>query len=207
MLLFGLLSDASTAHAQAPPAADTPAADTPAEGSPTEGGPDDGEAEGTGGDAPADDASAAGAAGDAAEGEIVIEETESPWSTGLITSMFALLLGGLSAVLGIWVDRDKKRPVIFAVVMSILITTAIGVGISQSYLDAIGAIQQKQDLERMLTMVSEIAASSGDESLVALLESEGADVTVAPQEAPAEAPTGEEGSNTPEDGEAAPASE
>ena len=85
------------------------------------------------------------------------EEAESPWSTGLITSMSALLIGDFSAVLGIWVDRDKSRPLAFAVVMSILITTAISVGATQSYLDAVDAIQQKEDLNRMLSMVGEIA--------------------------------------------------
>ena len=126
-----------------------------------------------------------------AEAELV--ETASPWSTGLITSVTALIIGGFSAVLGIWIDRDKSRPLVFAVVMSILITTAIGVGATQSYLDAVDAIQQKEDLDRMLNMVSEIAVSSGDESLAALVKAEGGgDVVMPPaeaaQEEPAEAP-------------------
>ncbi|MDG1478532.1 MAG: hypothetical protein P8R54_03030 [Myxococcota bacterium] len=117
------------------------------------------------------------------------EEAESPWSTGLITSMSALLIGGFSAVLGIWVDRDKSRPLAFAVVMSILITTAISVGATQSYLDAVDAIQQKEDLNRMLSMVGEIAESSGDESLIALLKSEGGpEVTITPQAEPVAEP-------------------
>jgi hypothetical protein len=126
-----------------------------------------------------------------AEAELV--EPESPWSTGLITSVTALIIGGFSAVLGIWIDRDKSRPLVFAVVMSILITTAIGVGATQSYLDAVDAIQQKEDLDRMLNMVGEIAVSSGDESLAALVKAEGGgDVVMPPaeaaQEEPAEAP-------------------
>lgn len=129
--------------------------------------------------------------GELAEAELV--ETASPWSTGLITSVTALIIGGFSAVLGIWIDRDKSRPLVFAVVMSILITTAIGVGATQSYLDAVDAIQQKEDLDRMLNMVSEIAVSSGDESLAALVKAEGGgDVVMPPaeaaQEEPAEAP-------------------
>jgi MFS family permease len=96
----------------------------------------------------------------------------SPWSTGLITSMAALSIGGFSAVLGIWVDRDKKRPVIFAFVMSVLITAAITVGLTQSYLDAVSAIQQKEDLNRMLNMVSEIAEASGDQELADLVTAE-----------------------------------
>ena len=126
-----------------------------------------------------------GAAAEVLE-EAAPEEAESPWSTGMITSMSALLIGGFSAVLGIWVDRDKSRPLAFAVVMSILITTAIGVGATQSYLDAVSAIQQKEDLNRMLSMVGEIAESSGDESLAALLKSEGGpEVTITPEAEPA----------------------
>ena len=122
-----------------------------------------------------------------------VEESESPWSTGLITSMAALIIGGLSAVLGIWVDRDKSRPVIFAAVMSLLITIAIGVGATQSYLDAVDAIEQKEDLGRMLNMVSEIASTSGDESLAALVKAEGGgDVVMQPaEEQPAEEQTAE----------------
>ncbi len=127
-------------------------------------------------------------AGDDLSG-VVVEETESPWTPGLLTSLSALFIGGFSAVLGIWVDRDKTRPVAFAAIMSILITAAIGVGATQSYLDALGAIQQRQDLERMLSMVGEIAESSGDESLAALLRSEGGpEVVITPTE-PTEEPT------------------
>jgi hypothetical protein len=122
-----------------------------------------------------------------AEAELV--DPESPWSTGLITSVTALIIGGFSAVLGIWIDRDKSRPLVFAVVMSILITTAIGVGATQSYLDAVDAIQQKEDLDRMLNMVGEIAVSSGDESLAALVKAEGGgDVIMPPAEAAQEEP-------------------
>lgn len=119
-----------------------------------------------------------------AEAAAEVEEAQSPWSTGLITSMAALIIGGFSAVLGIWVDRDKSRPVVFAVVMSILITTAIGVGATQSYLDAIDAIQQKEDLDRMLNMVGELASSSGDESLAALVKAEGGEVVMQAAEEP-----------------------
>ena len=113
---------------------------------------------------------------DTDEGAVVqtsdIPVPESPWSTGLMTSMAALSIGGFSAVLGIWVDRDKQRPVIFAFVMSILITAAITVGLTQSYLDAVSAIQQKEDLNRMLTMVNEIAEASGDQELADLVTAE-----------------------------------
>lgn len=140
--------------------------------------------------------------------DVELEEAESPWSTGLITSMSALFIGGFSAVLGIWVDRDKSRPIVFAMVMSVLITAAIGVGATQSYLDAVGAIQQKEDLNRMLNMVGEIAESSGDESLAALLKSEGGpEVEIVPQDEPAEEPIEEAAAPADEAVEGAPSDE
>jgi hypothetical protein len=103
----------------------------------------------------------------------LIEETPSPWSFGLVFSMLALFLGGFSAVLGIWVDRDKSRPITFAAAMSVLIISAISVGMIQSYLDAVGAIEDKADLDRMLTMVNEIGAQTGDPEIAELVRSEG----------------------------------
>lgn len=108
----------------------------------------------------------------AALDEVELEEEESPWSPGLIISFIALSLGGGSAVIGIWVDRDKARPVSFAYAMSFLISCAVMVGLFQGYLDSVEAIQKKQDLNRMLDMVYEIAKTSGDADLIALLEEE-----------------------------------
>ena len=116
-----------------------------------------------------------------AELEPALEELPSPWTGGLITSMVALGVGGFAAILGIWVDRDKSRPIAFASVMSALIAVAIFVGGAQSYLDAEKAIQQRADLKRMLDMVAEIAVSSGDQKLADLLTSEGRPKLVLPK--------------------------
>ncbi|MEL6348873.1 MAG: hypothetical protein AAFV53_37560 [Myxococcota bacterium] len=109
---------------------------------------------------------------DTAELAASLEGPESPWTTGLIMSTIALAIGGISAVLGIWVDRDQQRPIVFAVVMSVLIVAAVTVGMTQSYLDAVSAIEQKQDLRRMLTMVDEIAVASGDPELANIVTTE-----------------------------------
>jgi hypothetical protein len=61
-------------------------------------------------------------------------------------SITAMCIGGFSAVLGIWVDRDKTRPRVFAVSMSFLILCALVVGVSQSYLDEVERIEKDQDL-------------------------------------------------------------
>ena len=99
--------------------------------------------------------------------------------------MIALGLGGFSAVLGIWVGRDKRRPVVFAGAMSVLISAAILVGGVQSYLDAEGAIQRRADLARMLDMVNEIGAQTGDPAIAELIRAEGGTpMPAAPQPEP-----------------------
>ena len=97
----------------------------------------------------------------------------TPWTADLLLSIAALSMGGGSAILGMWLTRDRKRPLIFAFAMTFLIGTAVFVGITQSYLDAVDAIQKRQDLERMMDMVKEIAVNTGDHELAALIEAEG----------------------------------
>ena len=89
-------------------------------------------------------------------------------------------------MLGIWVDRDKARPVSFAYAMSFLISCAVIVGLFQGYLDALDAIQKKKDLNRMLDMVYEIAVTSGDTELIAILEKESGEKIDVPEAAPEE---------------------
>lgn len=106
-------------------------------------------------------------------GEAALDELpppESPFTWALIMSWMALTLGGGSAILGIWIDRDRARPVTFALMLSVLIFTAVCVGGLQGYLDEEGAITTRADLERMLDMVDDIAAQSGDPELAALVD-------------------------------------
>lgn len=107
--------------------------------------------------------------------EALLEERppESPLTWGLLMSWLALGVGGGSAVVGIWVDRDKSRPLSFAMALSGLILAAMGVGALQGYLDEEGAIETRANLERMLDMVEDIAESSGDPELAALVNREG----------------------------------
>ena len=112
--------------------------------------------------------------------EALAADSTSPWSIGLVTSMLALSLGACSAILGMWVGRDRKRPILFAFAMTVLIATAVGVGIVQSYLDAVDGVQKRADLARMMDMVQEIAIKSGDHELAALIEAEGGGVVEIP---------------------------
>jgi hypothetical protein len=109
---------------------------------------------------------------------------ESPWTFGLVASMLALSLGGFSAVLGMWVTRDSQRPIVFAFAMTMLIGTAVFVGVSQSYMDAVDGVQKRADLARMMTMIKEIAAQTGDMELAALIESEGGGIVEMPEPEP-----------------------
>jgi hypothetical protein len=119
---------------------------------------------------PSEATPAAAVDGAAADGAVIAEETPvtSPWNFGLIMSILALLLGGVSAMLGIWVGRDPERPVVFALAMTLLIGSAVVVGILQGYLDSAESVQRQADLDRMLNMVDEIAESSGDPELAKL---------------------------------------
>ena len=76
-------------------------------------------------------------------------------------------------MLGLWIGRDKSRPVTFALAMTMLVTSAVGVGCVQSYLDSVDGIKKQADLDRMFAMVGEIAVASGDQELAALIESQG----------------------------------
>ena len=96
-----------------------------------------------------------------------------PWTLGVKLSIAALTIGGTAAILGLWVGRDKTRPTSFAIAMTFLIGSAVGVGVVQSYLDSVDAIAKEADLQRMMSMVSEIAVASGDTELAALIAAEG----------------------------------
>ncbi len=49
-------------------------------------------------------------------------------------------------MLGLWIGRDKSRPVTFALAMTMLVTSAVGVGCFQSYLDSVDNIKKENNL-------------------------------------------------------------
>lgn len=198
VLAAGMVAFAPPSFAQDDIPADAPAADA-ADADADAAGSDEAAEEADGEEAATDEAAAEEAgAGDTgapaddegAEDDVELEETPSPWTSGLMMSMAAMCIGGFSAVLGIWVDRDTSRPTVFAYSMSFLILCALLVGVSQAYLDEVDGIKKDQDLERMLDMTYEIAVSSGDPELIKLVEqTSGEKLDVPPPaEAPAEEP-------------------
>jgi hypothetical protein len=72
--------------------------------------------------------------------------------------------------------------------MTVLIVSAVGVGMFQGILDSEGAIAAKADLARMLDMVNEIALASGDPTLAALVAEEGGTAIEIPPPPPPEPP-------------------
>ena len=108
---------------------------------------------------------------------------DAAWE-GAWSSIAALSIGGVSAILGLWVGRDTRRPAYFAAAMSGLIGIAVAVGIAQSVLDAQDALQKEADLDRMVESVTEIAVATGDESLAKLIEEQLGTKVVLPEPEP-----------------------
>lgn len=81
-----------------------------------------------------------------------------------IITVIGLAVAGLAAVLGIWVERDEKKPPRYAYALSILILLATAVGMYQSYEDALAGQKLEADMARMLATIERIASESGDEN-------------------------------------------
>ena len=98
--------------------------------------------------------------------------TQSVWTAGLLITMTALSVASMAAVLGIWADRNPKRPPTFALSMSVLVMLTMTVGLMQAYLDAIEYAEMRAELSRMLIMLGDVADESGDPELAAFLDEE-----------------------------------
>lgn len=131
---------------------------------------------------------------------------DAAWEASM-SSVIALSIGGISAILGLWVGRDKRRPAYFAVAMTFLVGAAVGVGVVQSVLDAEDALKKQADLDRMVETVTEIAMATGDTELVRLIEEQaGKKIELPPAEPePADPAEGGAAPAVPSEGDAAPA--
>lgn len=88
----------------------------------------------------------------------------SDLSMETIITIIGLAVAGLAAVLGIWVERDEKKPPRYAYALSILILMATVVSMYQSYADAIAGDKLQADMARMLATIERIATEAGDDN-------------------------------------------
>ncbi len=101
----------------------------------------------------------------------------------MLITLVAIGVAGLAAILGIWVERDPKRPKIFAYSISVVIVLATSMMVLQSYLEQIASDKQatldaasndklQGDLARMMQTLDKLAADSEDPALLAFLSTE-----------------------------------
>jgi hypothetical protein len=85
-------------------------------------------------------------------------------NVGLLVTLMAVFVAGLAAVLGIWMERDKKKPPRYAWALSALIVLATFVKREQDAL--------KEDMARLLSTMDKLAHESDDPALKELVKSE-----------------------------------
>lgn len=81
-------------------------------------------------------------------------------SLEVIFTLIGLTVAGLAAVLGIWMERDPRKPPRYAWALSVLILMATGVGMYQTYQDARASEKMEADMARMLQTLDKIAQNS-----------------------------------------------
>ncbi|MBK6920263.1 MAG: hypothetical protein IPH07_22875 [Deltaproteobacteria bacterium] len=90
----------------------------------------------------------------------------------LVITLAAVFVAGLAAVLGIWMERDRRKPPRYAWALSALIVLATLVSLAQSYLDQREQDQLRDDMARLLTTMDRIASESDNPALQELVTSE-----------------------------------
>lgn len=90
----------------------------------------------------------------------------------IVFAIIGISVAGLAAVVGIWVERDPRRPPRWAWALSILILLATAVTVFQSYLEVAQGDRMEEDMARMLQQLDKLAASSEDPNLQAFVTSE-----------------------------------
>jgi hypothetical protein len=78
----------------------------------------------------------------------------------LLVTLIGLLVAGMAAIIGIWVERDAKRPIRYAVWLSVLIALATFVGMFQTYDDDQDQKKVEADLARVLQQLDKIATDN-----------------------------------------------
>lgn len=78
-------------------------------------------------------------------------------SASLVVTIVGLLIAGVSALLGVWVERDAQRPPRYAYAISILILLSTLVGLGQAWLRHESGLRMEADLARMLDDLDRLA--------------------------------------------------
>ena len=90
----------------------------------------------------------------------------------LVVTFTAVFVAGLAAVLGIWMERDERKPPRYAWALSALILLATFVSLMQSFFDKSEQDALKDDMARLLTTMDRLATESDDPALLELVKSE-----------------------------------
>ena len=91
---------------------------------------------------------------------------------GIIVTVTGVVVAGFAAVLGIWMERDERKPPRYAYALSALILLATVVSVMQTYLDSKASEKLEGDMARMLLQLDKLAANSDDPELMAFLDQE-----------------------------------
>jgi len=75
---------------------------------------------------------------------------------GLFISETGLAITAVSALIGIWIDRDEDRPLRYSIWLTVLVILATGVGCFQTYQDYLGEVKLKGDIARVLQKLDTI---------------------------------------------------
>lgn len=81
-------------------------------------------------------------------------------ATGILIALIGVMVAGLASVIGIWMERDPKRPKHWAFSLSTLILLTTGVSMFQSWQDSLASEKMEEDLARMLAQLEKIASES-----------------------------------------------
>ena len=84
-------------------------------------------------------------------------------SLEVMITMVGLVVAGLAAIVGIWVERDARKPPRYAYGLSVLILMATFVGMFQTYQDAKQGEKLESDMARILATLDKVAAEHGED--------------------------------------------
>jgi hypothetical protein len=78
----------------------------------------------------------------------------------LLITEIGLVVAGMAAIIGIWVERDRSKPPRYAIWLSALISLATSVGMFQCFDDHFDQKKVEEDLARVLASLDKIASES-----------------------------------------------